>query len=191
MYLFPVPCDLDDCALLPLLGSTFLFNMAYGTPPGLALNGYPEPTTTMDNQPSVSNFGEPHVAGAGRPGPARADTNYTMASMMSVPPEGSVLTGKQEHCKQYRSPAPSISLTKPKTSSANSSHSKHNTKSPSSPQIQLSSVLARPSAQTPAKSRPKTRSSHYYATYSSTMCGIFLSWTRPKRRSFGRTSCKW
>ena len=73
--------------------------MAQGTPPGLALNGYTVPT--MDNQPSVSNFGEPHAAGTGRPGAQRADTNYTMASMMSVPPEGSILTGKQEHCEQH------------------------------------------------------------------------------------------
>jgi hypothetical protein len=72
--------------------------MADGAPPGLALNGYTVPT--MDNQPSVSNFGEPNSAATGRPGPLRADTNYTMASMMSVPPEGSILTGKQEHCKQ-------------------------------------------------------------------------------------------
>ncbi|KAF9699735.1 hypothetical protein EKO04_002110 [Ascochyta lentis] len=70
--------------------------MAQSTPPGLALNGYAEPTT-MQNQPPVSNFGGPHAADAGRPGPARADTNYTMASMMSLPPEGSILTGKQEH----------------------------------------------------------------------------------------------
>ncbi|KAJ4350757.1 hypothetical protein N0V95_004434 [Ascochyta clinopodiicola] len=72
--------------------------MAQSTPPGLALNGYAEPTT-KEKQPPVSNFGGPHAAaaGAGRPGPARADTNYTMASMMSVPPEGSILTGKQEH----------------------------------------------------------------------------------------------
>lgn len=53
----------------------------------------------MDNQPTVSNFGEPQDAGAERPTPKRVDTNYTMASMMSVPPEGSILTGKQEHCK--------------------------------------------------------------------------------------------
>jgi hypothetical protein len=70
--------------------------MAQRTPPGLALNRYAEPTT-MDNQPSVSNFGEPHVGGTGRPAAARADTAYTMASVMSAPPEGSILTGKQEH----------------------------------------------------------------------------------------------
>jgi hypothetical protein len=69
--------------------------MAQGTPPGLALNGYPVPT--MDNQPSVTNFGEPQPVGAERPAVQRVDTNYTMASMMSVPPEGSILTGKQEH----------------------------------------------------------------------------------------------
>jgi len=69
--------------------------MAQGTPPGLALNGYP--VSTMDNQPSVPNFGEPQLVETERPAVKRVDTNYTMASMMSVPPEGSILTGKQEH----------------------------------------------------------------------------------------------
>jgi hypothetical protein len=72
--------------------------MAHGTPPGLVLNGTTVPI--MDNQPTVSNFGEPQNVGAERPMAKRVDTNYTMASMMSVPPEGSILTGKQEHCKQ-------------------------------------------------------------------------------------------
>jgi hypothetical protein len=72
--------------------------MAQGTPPGLVLNRTTVPI--MDNQPSVSNFGEPYDAGAERPMVQRVGTNYTMASMMSVPPEGSILTGKQEHCKQ-------------------------------------------------------------------------------------------
>lgn len=78
--------------------------MAQGTPPGLALNGYPVPT--MDNQPSVPNFGEPQLVETERPAVKRVDTNYTMASMMSVPPEGSILTGKQEHCKQQHSTPP-------------------------------------------------------------------------------------
>ena len=72
--------------------------MAQGTPPGLVLNGTTVPI--MDNQPTISNFGESQDAGAKRPMAKRVDTNYTMASMMSVPPEGSILTGKQEHCKQ-------------------------------------------------------------------------------------------
>jgi hypothetical protein len=72
--------------------------MAQGTPPGLVLNGTTVPI--MDNQPTVSNFGEPQDVDAERPMSKRVDTNYTMASMMSVPPEGSILTGKQEHCKQ-------------------------------------------------------------------------------------------
>lgn len=71
--------------------------MAQDTPPGLALNGYAVPAT--GNQPSVPNFGEPQGTEAERPNVQRVDTNYTMASMMSVPPEGSILTGKQEHCK--------------------------------------------------------------------------------------------
>ena len=75
--------------------------MAQSTPPGLVLNGNPVPT--MDSQPSVSNFGEPQESSPERPSARRADTNYTMASMMSVPPEGSILTGKQEHCKQRSS----------------------------------------------------------------------------------------
>ncbi|KAF2682672.1 hypothetical protein K458DRAFT_390594 [Lentithecium fluviatile CBS 122367] len=63
--------------------------------PALQLNGSIEPTT-MDNKPTVQNFGEPQPA-AERPPAARNDTNYSKFSMMSVPPEGSVLTGKQEH----------------------------------------------------------------------------------------------
>ncbi|KAF2132573.1 hypothetical protein P153DRAFT_363874 [Dothidotthia symphoricarpi CBS 119687] len=52
---------------------------------------------TMDNQPSVVNFGEPYASSAGRPSTARQDTTYSKYSMMSMPPEGSILTGKQEH----------------------------------------------------------------------------------------------
>jgi hypothetical protein len=52
----------------------------------------------MNVQPSVQNFGEPRPAGA-RPYAARNDTNLSKFSMMSIPPEGSVLTGKQEHCR--------------------------------------------------------------------------------------------
>lgn len=74
--------------------------MAQGsTPPGLAINGNTVPA--MNNQPAVANFGEPQDTGAERPNVQRVDTNYTMASMMSLPPEGSILTGKQEHCKQH------------------------------------------------------------------------------------------
>jgi len=46
----------------------------------------------------VQNFGEPQAA-AERPHAARNDTTFSKFSMMSVPPEGSVLTGKQEHCE--------------------------------------------------------------------------------------------
>ncbi|KAJ4345750.1 uncharacterized protein N0V89_011885 [Didymosphaeria variabile] len=50
-----------------------------------------------DNTPSAPAFGEP-VSSTSRPGaPARNDTTYSKFSMMSVPPEGSILTGKQEH----------------------------------------------------------------------------------------------
>ncbi|KAL1603943.1 hypothetical protein SLS60_005535 [Paraconiothyrium brasiliense] len=54
-------------------------------------------TPVADNTPSVPAFGEPQSS-TSRPGaPARNDTTYSKFSMMSVPPEGSVLTGKQEH----------------------------------------------------------------------------------------------
>lgn len=86
--------------MLPLFPSCVFFIMAQGTPPALAINGTTLPT--MNSQPSVASFGEPQAPGADRPGPRRVDTNYTMASTMSVPPEGSILTGKQEHCKQQR-----------------------------------------------------------------------------------------
>jgi hypothetical protein len=68
-----------------------------GDVPALQLNGSTEPTM-MNVQPSVQNFGEPQPAGA-RPHAARNDTNLSKFSMMSIPPEGSVLTGKQEHCE--------------------------------------------------------------------------------------------
>jgi hypothetical protein len=64
------------------------------TPPSIQLNGATEPTT-MNPKPSVQNFGEP-----ARPAePTRNDTTYSKFSVMSVPPEGSILTGKQEHCE--------------------------------------------------------------------------------------------
>lgn len=78
--------------------------MASGDVPCLQLNGSVEPTTMAPpaaaNTPSVPDFGEP-APSSSRPGaPARNDTSYSKFSMMSVPPEGSILTGKQEHCKQ-------------------------------------------------------------------------------------------
>ncbi|CAN9340732.1 unnamed protein product [Alternaria alternata] len=61
-------------------------------PPAIQLNGATEPTT-MNPQPSVQNFGEP-----ARPAvPTRNDTTFSKFSTVSVPPEGSILTGKQEH----------------------------------------------------------------------------------------------
>jgi hypothetical protein len=71
--------------------------MASGDLPALQLNGSVEPTT-MDNQPTVQRFGETQAT-IGRPSAARNDTNLSKFSMMSVPPEGSILTGKQEHCE--------------------------------------------------------------------------------------------
>ncbi|KAF2118321.1 hypothetical protein BDV96DRAFT_569661 [Lophiotrema nucula] len=72
--------------------------MTSNGPPALKLNGSVEPTT-MDNSPSVRGFGEPRPQDdrTERPSAARNDTNYSKFSMMSVPPEGSILTGKQEH----------------------------------------------------------------------------------------------
>ncbi|KAH9879264.1 hypothetical protein J1614_002703 [Plenodomus biglobosus] len=66
--------------------------MPADTPPAITLNGATEPTT-MDVQPSVQNFGEPLE----RPAVPRNNTTLSKFSMMSVPPEGSILTGKQEH----------------------------------------------------------------------------------------------
>lgn len=66
-------------------------------PPAIKLNGATEPTT-MNVQPPVQNFGEPPE----RPVVPRNDTTYSKFSMMSVPPEGSILTGKQEHCEHHR-----------------------------------------------------------------------------------------
>lgn len=78
--------------------------MASGDVPHLQLNGNAEPTTMApppaNNTPSVPNFGEPEPSSSRPGGPARNDTTYSKFSMMSVPPEGSILTGKQEHCKQ-------------------------------------------------------------------------------------------
>ncbi|KAF2467574.1 uncharacterized protein BDR25DRAFT_267094 [Lindgomyces ingoldianus] len=71
--------------------------MASSEPPTLKLNGSAEPTT-MDTQPSVENFGQFKEAQTERPRPARAaDSNFSKLSTTSVPPEGSILTGKQEH----------------------------------------------------------------------------------------------
>ncbi|KAH7076654.1 hypothetical protein BKA63DRAFT_287109 [Paraphoma chrysanthemicola] len=70
--------------------------MSSNTPPSIKLNGAAEPTT-MTTQPPVSNFGGADAPVADRPTPSRADTTFSKYSTMSVPPEGSILTGKQEH----------------------------------------------------------------------------------------------
>ncbi|KAF1995891.1 hypothetical protein P154DRAFT_444468 [Amniculicola lignicola CBS 123094] len=70
--------------------------MTSNEPPALRLNGAAEPTT-MEPTPYVPVFGEPKEVPADRPRATREDTSYSKLSMMSVPPEGSVLTGKQEH----------------------------------------------------------------------------------------------
>jgi hypothetical protein len=63
--------------------------------PALKLNG----DTILDEQPTAASSTEqPTEAPIMRPSPARNDTTYSKYSQMSVPPEGSILTGKQEHC---------------------------------------------------------------------------------------------
>ncbi|OAL55996.1 hypothetical protein IQ07DRAFT_557906 [Pyrenochaeta sp. DS3sAY3a] len=66
--------------------------MASNTPPSIKLNGATEPTT-MDPQPPIPKSAEPPE----RPSVPRNDTTYSKFSVMSVPPDGSILTGKQEH----------------------------------------------------------------------------------------------
>lgn len=67
------------------------------TPPSIRLNGANQPPAMPPQQPDAQTFGA-EMADTSRPTPARADTTYSKFSMMSVPPEGSILTGKQEHC---------------------------------------------------------------------------------------------
>lgn len=65
------------------------------TPPAIQLNGATEPTTMNPQAPAAQ---EPDQSL--RPAlPMRNDTSYSKFSTVSVPPEGSILTGKQEHCK--------------------------------------------------------------------------------------------
>ncbi|PVI08058.1 hypothetical protein DM02DRAFT_648122 [Periconia macrospinosa] len=68
--------------------------------PSLRLNGNIEPSTTMDLSNTKSQIQVQGIAQTSpkRPHlPARNDTTYSKYSIMSVPPEGSILTGKQEH----------------------------------------------------------------------------------------------
>ncbi|KAA8617184.1 PX domain containing protein [Pyrenophora tritici-repentis] len=63
------------------------------SPPAIQLNGTTEPTT-MNPQAPVQEFSQQSL----RPAvPMRNDTSYSKFSTVSVPPEGSILTGKQEH----------------------------------------------------------------------------------------------
>lgn len=71
--------------------------MSTNTPPAITLNGAPEPTA-MNTQPSAQTSGDAPM----RPAVPRNDTTFSKFSVMSVPPEGSILTGKQEHCKQLK-----------------------------------------------------------------------------------------
>lgn len=76
------------------------------TPPTLQVNG----SLIQENKATAQSFGEPNATASGlidsstggvadRPRATRNDTNYSKFSTMSVPPEGSILTGKQEHCR--------------------------------------------------------------------------------------------
>jgi len=100
------------------------------TPPAIQLNGTTEPTT-MNAQAPIQKSDQ-----SLRPAvPMRNDTSYSNFSTVSVPPEGSILTGKQEHCKAGHDSEAQIptGLTTAQISSANSSRSRPNSKSPSSP----------------------------------------------------------
>jgi hypothetical protein len=77
--------------------------MSVDTPPSIKLNGATEPTT-MATESTVPHVDETVAPSAERPTPSRADTTYSKYSMMSVPPEGSILTGKQEHCMHSSNP---------------------------------------------------------------------------------------
>ncbi|KAL6712114.1 hypothetical protein ACN47E_003157 [Coniothyrium glycines] len=69
--------------------------MPADAPPSIQLNGATEPTT-MNVQPSTQRVGDAQQRPA-MPAISRNDTTYSKFSTMSVPPEGSILTGKQEH----------------------------------------------------------------------------------------------
>jgi hypothetical protein len=64
--------------------------------PTLKVNG----STIMEQQPQLDKFEDAREVQAERPLAERNDTNYSKLSMMSVPPAGSILTGKQEHCRR-------------------------------------------------------------------------------------------
>lgn len=58
----------------------------------------------MATESAVPHVDETAAPSTERPAPSRADTTYSKFSMMSVPPEGSILTGKQEHCMHSSHP---------------------------------------------------------------------------------------
>src|SRR5438128_884729 len=100
--------------------------------PELQING----DTLLNYSNPVANFGEPKEAQPqpqpqsqsqsqpARPHAARNDTNFSKFSTMSVPPEGSILTGKQEHCRRHSHQRIVMKLTVLYTSSASSSPSR-------------------------------------------------------------------
>lgn len=168
----PCPCCPSAAARLYCVN---YFIMSSADVPAIQLNGSTEPTTMAQQQkqqqsvpedtPSVDSFGEP-PSSASRPGPARNDTTFSKFSMMSVPPEGSILTGKQEHCTPHPYTTDCTILTHRQTSSANSYLSRPNTKSQNSPRLQPSSASVHPSDQMQVKSPPKTLNCPSFVIYS-------------------------
>lgn len=146
--------------------------MVDSAPPAIQLNGSTEPTTMETAPPKTQETDSQH------PPLSRNDTTFSKFSYMSVPPEGSILTGKQEHCK----PTPIYSgtprgsftkLTDGQTSSASSSHHRPNMKSQNCLRPLLFSASVHLSIQMPVRLRQKTRNCPSFASYSSTMFETF------------------
>ena len=128
-------------------------------------------------------------------------------SKMSIPPPGSILTGKQEHCKIAYLFISTLAeyIQRPRwicrdqiltmtilfqISSANSSPSTADTKSQSCPLLPLCSASAPHSGQKRARSPPKTRSCPSCDTSLFTISAISHSSTKLAKRSSGKTSCR-
>lgn len=147
--------------------------------PELQING----DTLLNYSNPVANFGEPNEAQSqpqsqsqpARPHAARNDTNFSKFSTMSVPPEGSILTGKQEHCRRHSHQRIVMKLTVLYTSSASSSLSRPISRSQNYLHLPPSNASALPSAQMPARSPRRTQSSPSFATFSYIMSATFHS----------------
>ena len=114
-------------------------------------------------------------------------------SSKSLPPPGSFLTGKQEHCK-WSSPLPSSSL-----GPANVLEISNESLLPSKSPMRYQSFLHRLPCrdleprldQSMERLPPSTRTFLFFGTYLYIMFEISRFWIRRGRRSFGRTNCKW